>query len=122
MPRVSVIIPIFNSERYLSPAIQSIRSQRFADFELILLDDGSDDQSVEIAKCAAKEDPRVVCVRGDHRGVGYQRNAGVELAKAEFIAMMDSDDISLPDRLACQVRHLDDHPECCADRHRGHAH
>ena len=114
MPRVSVIIPIFNSERYLSEAIASIRSQRFDDFELILLDDGSEDRSVEMARRAAKEDPRVIFVKSDHRGVVYQRNAGVELAKAEFIAMMDSDDIALADRLACQVRHLEVHPECCA--------
>jgi glycosyltransferase involved in cell wall biosynthesis len=114
MPRVTVVIAIFNSERYLSQSIQSIRSQRFDDFELILLDDGSDDQSVEIARCAAKEDPRVILVKGDHRGVVHQRNAGVELAKAEFIAMMDSDDIALADRLALQVRHLEAHPDCCA--------
>jgi glycosyltransferase involved in cell wall biosynthesis len=114
MPRVSVVIPIFNSERYLPEAIASIRSQRFDDFELILLDDGSADGSVEIARHAAKEDARVICVEGDHRGVVCQRNAGVELAKAEFIAMMDADDIALADRLACQVRHLEDHAECCA--------
>jgi glycosyltransferase involved in cell wall biosynthesis len=114
MPRVSVIIPIFNSERYLSQAIRSIRSQQFGDFELLLLDDGSEDRSVEIARGAAKEDPRVIFVKGDHRGVVFQRNAGVELARAEFIAMMDSDDIALADRLACQVRHLEVDPECCA--------
>ena len=114
MPRVSVIMPIFNAERHLSQAIASIRSQRFDDFELILLDDGSEDRSVEMARRAAKEDPRVIFVQGDHRGVVCQRNAGVELAKAEFIAMMDSDDIALADRLACQVRHLEVHPECCA--------
>jgi glycosyltransferase involved in cell wall biosynthesis len=69
---------------------------------------------VEIARRAVKEDPRVILVKGEHRGVVYQRNAGVELAKAEFIAMMDADDIALADRLARQVRHLEVHPECCA--------
>jgi len=107
-------MPIFNAERHLLQAIQSIRSQRFDDFELILLDDGSEDRSAEMARRAAKEDLRVIFVEGDHRGVVCQRNAGVELAKAELIAMMDSDDIALADRLTCQVRHLEAHPECCA--------
>ena len=75
MPRVSVIIPIFNSERYLSQAIQSIRFQRLGDFELLLLDDGSEDRSVELARCAAKEDRRVIFIKGYDRGVVYQRNA-----------------------------------------------
>jgi glycosyltransferase involved in cell wall biosynthesis len=74
-PLVSVIIPIFNCEQYLPEAIASIRSQRFDDFELILLDDGSADGAVEIGRHAAEEDARVNCAQGDHRGVVYQRNA-----------------------------------------------
>jgi glycosyltransferase involved in cell wall biosynthesis len=62
MPRVSVIIPIYNSERYLSQAIQSVQSHTFDDIEILLLDDGSQDGSIEIATKAAKEDPRVIFI------------------------------------------------------------
>jgi glycosyltransferase involved in cell wall biosynthesis len=114
MPRVSVVIPIFNCERYLAQAIQSVRSQLFDDFELLLLNDGSEDRSAEMAAQAARNDRRIVFVNGEHRGVVYQRNLGMELATAEFVAMMDSDDISLPDRLAHQVRFLESCPDCVA--------
>src|SRR5262245_44676004 len=106
MPRVSVVIPIFNSERYLSQAIGSILRQTYSDFEVLLLDDGSSDGSAEIAQKAAARDPRVVFVNGGHLGVVHWRNAGVDMAKSEFVAMMDSDDISAHDRLAYQVQFL----------------
>ncbi len=114
MPRVSVILPVFNRERYLPQAIQSVLSQSFADFELLLLNDGSDDRSGEIAAQAAKVDSRAVLVEGPRRGVVYQRNLGVKMAKADLIALMDSDDISLSDRLASQVRFMEGRPECVA--------
>lgn len=114
MPRVSVLIPVFNRERYLAQAIQSVLSQSFADFELLLLNDGSDDRSGEIAAHAAKMDNRVVLVDGPRHGVVYQRNLGVKMAKANLIALMDSDDISLPGRLASQVLFMEARPECVA--------
>ncbi|MBE0540489.1 MAG: glycosyltransferase [Verrucomicrobia bacterium] len=113
-PRVSVITPIFNTEAYLFKAIDSILRQTFLDFELLLLDDGSSDRSVEIARQAATRDSRIVFVNGGRRGVVHARNLGVEMARGELVAMMDSDDIASLDRLACQVRFLDAHPECCA--------
>jgi glycosyltransferase involved in cell wall biosynthesis len=114
MPRVSVIIPVFNCERYLATAIQSVLSQSFDDFELLLLNDGSDDRSGEIAAQAARNDRRIVLAGGPHRGVVCQRNRGVEMAKAELIAWMDSDDISLPERLDRQVRFFESCPACVA--------
>jgi glycosyltransferase involved in cell wall biosynthesis len=114
MPRISVIMPVFNAERYLSAAVDSILSQTYGDFELLLFDDGSTDQSSKIAQKAAARDTRVILVNGGHRGVVHWRNAGVDMAKSEFVAMMDSDDISAHDRLAYQVQFLEAHPKCCA--------
>jgi glycosyltransferase involved in cell wall biosynthesis len=104
-------MPLFNCEKYLGQAIQSVRSQLFDNFELLLLNDGSEDRSAEIAAEAANNDRRIVFVNGEHRGVVYQRNLGLELARAEFVAMMDSDDISLPNRLACQLRFFEGSPD-----------
>jgi glycosyltransferase involved in cell wall biosynthesis len=113
MPRISVVLPIFNSERYLSEAVDSILAQTFEDFELLLFDDGSTDGSSKIAQEAAARDTRVILVRGDHRGYVSWLNTGVEMAKAEFIARMDADDIASHDRFERQVEFLEKHPECC---------
>ncbi len=107
-------MPVFNAEAYLVKAIDSVLRQTFGDFELLLLEDGSVDRSAEIARHAAEQDSRVVLMNGDHRGVVHQRNTGVRLAQGELIAMMDSDDISLPNRFCSQLSYLDSHPECCA--------
>lgn len=114
MSRVSVVMPIYNSERYLLKAIRSIQWQTFGEFELLLLDDGSNDGSPEIAKACANQDSRIVFVAGNHRGVVAGRNAGVDLAKNDLVAMMDSDDVSLPTRLSSQLQYMEAHPECCA--------
>jgi glycosyltransferase involved in cell wall biosynthesis len=106
-------MPIFNAERYLAEAIESILCQTYENFELLLLDDGSSDQSAEIAERFAAKDQRVVFVRGDHKGVVYWRNFGCEAARGEFVAMMDADDISAVGRFEAQVCFLDGHPECC---------
>ncbi len=113
MPRVSVIMPVYNCERYLSEAIGSVLRQSFTDFELLVLDDGSVDRSVEIARQAAEKDARISIVKGHHRGVVACRNAGLDMAQGDLIAMMDADDIALPDRFARQVRFLDTNSECC---------
>ena len=105
-------MPVYNAERYLSQAIESILGQSFRDFELLILDDGSSDKSTEIARAAAKRDSRAIFVNGGHHGVVYWRNAGVDQARGEYLAMMDADDISLPDRLTRQVQFLDAHPGC----------
>ncbi|MCW5554725.1 MAG: glycosyltransferase [Verrucomicrobiae bacterium] len=113
MPRVSVIMPVYNCERYLSEAIGSMVQQSFTDFELLVLDDGSVDRSVEIARQAAERDTRITLVKGPHRGVVSCRNAGLDMAKGDLIAMMDADDIALPDRFARQVHFLDANSEYC---------
>jgi glycosyltransferase involved in cell wall biosynthesis len=114
MPRVSVIIPVFNSERYLAEAVESILTQTFRDFEVLLLDDGSTDGSVTIAQQLAARDGRVRLINGGHHGVVHWRNVGLNEAKGEYVAMMDSDDVAVAERLARQVEFLDANPECGA--------
>ena len=109
-PQVSVVIPVWNGERHLKQAIESILGQDFADFELIVIDDGSTDCSAEIVSAFANE-PRVVLHKQANAGVVAARNAGLRLAKAEFVAFLDADDIALPGRLARQVAFLRANPE-----------
>jgi glycosyltransferase involved in cell wall biosynthesis len=114
MPRISVLLPVCNSEAYLAQAIASVVQQTFTDFELFILDDGSEDGSLAIARQMAAKDSRVVCVTGDHRGIVHQLNLGIDMAQGEYIARMDADDVSLPNRFAAQVNFLDRHAQCCA--------
>ena len=111
-PKVSVIMPVYNRERYLAEAIASILGQTFADFEFIIVDDGSSDGSPEIIQHFAQRDKRIVPVMLDKNvGNASARNRGIERAKGEYLAAMDSDDISLPDRLRCQAQFLDANPK-----------
>lgn len=112
MPKVSVLLPVYNAEDYLEEAANSILKQSFTDFELILIDDGSTDSSNVIMKSLARRDDRVVLAKNKYtKGVAGALNTGLDLAQADYIARMDSDDISLPQRLATQVAFLDQHPQ-----------
>jgi glycosyltransferase involved in cell wall biosynthesis len=113
-PRVSGHMPVYNSERYLDEAVGSIRAQTFEDWELIVIDDGSTDGSLAVLERHADADPRVRLFSRDNRGIGVTRNECLGLARGEFFAAMDSDDISYPERLARQVEYLDSHPACVA--------
>jgi len=109
--QVSVVMPIFNSGRSLSQAIDSIRTQTFSDWELLALDDGSEDDSLEIARLAADADPRVKSIPLEHTGLVGTLNRGLELASGDLVARMDADDISCPDRLEKQVAFLERYPD-----------
>lgn len=112
-PKVSVVIPVYNRERYLAEAIDSVLAQTFADFELLIVDDGSQDRTVEIAK--SYRDPRIRIVQHErNQGVAAARNTGVTQARGTYVAFQDSDDIAYPDRLARQVAFLDSHPDYAA--------
>lgn len=114
VPRVTVLMPVFNTARYLSAAIESILAQTFEDFEFVIVDDGSTDGSGEIAARHAREDSRIRLVRQQNRGVSAASNAGVAVARGELVARFDADDLSLPDRLAVQVDYMDRHPDVLA--------
>lgn len=125
-PRVSVVLPCYNGERYLREAIQSILDQTLADFELIVVDDGSTDGSPAILADMARADPRIRIVTQANGGIVAALNAGIDHARGPYIARMDADDVSFPDRLAFQAKWLDDHPgtvlvggQAVADRHPG---
>jgi len=109
-PRVSIVLPVHNGARYLALAVDSMLAQTFDDFELLLLDDGSSDNSLAIAKSYAARDPRVQVHALAHRGLSATLNDGLVLARAPLIARMDSDDIAWPERLALQVAFLDANP------------
>jgi glycosyltransferase involved in cell wall biosynthesis len=109
MPKVSVILTIYNQAKFLRDAVSSVLGQSFADFELIAIDDGSEDESFEIL--ASFSDPRVRRVRQENRGVAAARNRGFKLSKGAYINFLDGDDYFGPDKLARQVEVLDSSPE-----------
>jgi glycosyltransferase involved in cell wall biosynthesis len=94
---ISVIMPVYNAEKFLKRSIDSILSQTEEDFELIIVNDGSTDASEEII--LSYSDPRIVYVKQENQGVAAARNKGLDIARGEFIAWQDADDISLPIRL-----------------------
>lgn len=109
-PKVTVLMSVYNGEKYLREAIDSILSQTFRDFEFLIINDGSTDTSVEIIN--AYTDPRIQLVHNDSNlGQAATMNRGLDLAHGEYIARMDCDDISLSMRLEKQVRFMDENPE-----------
>lgn len=100
MPKISIIVPVYKSEKLLVRCINSILSQNFSDFELILVNDGSPDDCPKICDDFAKYDKRVVVIHKKNGGVSSARNKGIELAKGEFITFIDSDDYILPNMLS----------------------
>ena len=109
-PKVTVLMPVYNCMQYLREAIESILNQTFTDFEFLIIDDGSIDKSVEIIK--SYNDSRIrLEENGQNLGLITTLNKGLDLAKGEFIARMDADDISMPERLAKQVALMDHYQE-----------
>src|SRR5215203_3519697 len=98
MPAISVILACYNTERYLASAVESVLAQRYNDFELILIDDGSTDASPQICKELAANDPRIRLVSRPNKGLTKTLNEGLSLATAPLVARMDADDLSLPQR------------------------
>ncbi len=109
-PRVSILMPVYKTAPFLREAMDSMLSQTFSDFELIVLDDCSPDDAEAILDTYT--DPRIVRYRGEKNvGLSNVLNVGIGLARGKYIARMDSDDISLPERLQIQVDYLETHPE-----------
>ncbi len=110
-PIVSVVMCVYNGERYLTAAVDSILGQTMRDFEFVIVDDGSTDGTGAILRRYAETDDRVRVATRPHRGLIESLNDGCGLARGRYIARMDADDIALPDRLAKQVAFLDEHSE-----------
>lgn len=112
MVKVSIIMGIYNCEQTLRESIDSILKQTYTDWELIMCDDGSSDQTFEIAQEYARQDVRIKVLKNDmNKGLAYSLNVCLKEAKGEYIARMDGDDISLPTRLEKQVAYLEQHRE-----------
>lgn len=106
LPKVTVLMPVYNGERFLREAIESILNQTFTDFEFLIINDGSTDRSVEIIN--SYKDPRIRLVHNERNiGLVPTLNKGLDLSRGQYIARMDCDDISLPDRLQKQVAYMD---------------
>ena len=109
-PTLSILMPVYKTAPYLQEAIDSMLSQRFSDFELIVLNDCSPDDAEEILD--RYDDPRIVRYRGEkNQGLANVLNVGMDMAGGRYIARMDSDDISLPERFETQVNYLESHPD-----------
>lgn len=113
-PAVSVIMAVYNGQRYLAEAIDSILAQTFTDFEFIIIDDGSSDQSGRILSDYAAKDPRIRPFTRPNRGLTCSLNEAIRLSRGHYIARMDADDVALPNRFELQVKYLDENPCCVA--------
>ncbi|HBR15685.1 MAG TPA: hypothetical protein DD723_09160 [Candidatus Omnitrophica bacterium] len=110
MPKVSVIIPTYNRSDFIGRAIESVLKQTFQDYEIIIVDDGSTDETREIVLWLSKVNDKIKYFYQPNKGVSAARNRGLEEAKGEFIAFLDSDDSWAPEKLALQVKILEEHP------------
>lgn len=111
-PVISVLMPVYNAERYVAEAVDSILAQTFTDFEFSIIDDGSTDSSLEILQRYARKDARIILRSRPNTGYVVTLNEMLATARGEFIARMDADDISLPHRFARQLAHLQSNPSC----------
>jgi len=110
-PRITVLMPVYNAERYLRESIDSILNQTYRNFEFLIIDDGSTDRSVEIIR--SYNDPRIRFVQNERNlGISETLNRGIDLSTTDLIARMDADDISYPKRLQRQYEHMIVHPDC----------
>lgn len=107
MSKISVVMSVYNGEKYLKQAVRSILSQTYKDFEFIIINDGSTDSSSVILGELARQDSRVRLVSRENKGLIYSLNEGVKLAQGEYIARMDADDISMPERLEKQLKYAE---------------
>jgi glycosyltransferase involved in cell wall biosynthesis len=110
-PQISVIMSVYNGSRYLSESIESIRNQTFTDWEFIIINDGSTDNSESIVQGWQKQDERIKLISREHKGLTISLNQGLSYAQGQYIARMDADDIALPHRFAKQVAFLDENPD-----------
>src|SRR5437867_1168505 len=109
-PVLTVLMPVYNASKHLREAIESILGQTFTDFEFLIIDDGSTDNSIEIIR--SYNDPRIRFLVNEHNlGISATLNKGIELSSTELIARMDADDLSYPDRLQQQYDYFQQYPE-----------
>jgi len=111
LPVISVLMPVYNAEKFLKEAIESILRQTFTSFEFIIINDGSTDSSLEIIEEFAKRDSRIKYINRKNKGLIESLNEGIEISQGKYIARMDSDDVSFPKRLEVQYEFLEQNSE-----------
>ncbi|MCF3623160.1 glycosyltransferase family 2 protein, partial [Planktothrix agardhii] len=109
MPKISVIIPVYNGEKTIQKTIESVLQQTWQDFELIVINDGSQDATLEIL--SSIQDPRLRILSYSNAGLASSRNRGITEATGEYISFLDADDLWTPDKLEAQFQALEEHPE-----------
>ena len=111
-PMISVVMPVYNAEKYVAEAVESILQQTYTDFEFIIIDDCSTDNSYGILQTYAAKDIRIRLFKNDvNNKLPKTLNFGIAQSNGKYIARMDADDISLPERFAKQVEFMESHPE-----------
>lgn len=113
-PRISVLMPVYNAERYLAASLESILSQSMKDFEFVIVNDGSKDGSLNILKSYAEKDSRIRLISRPNTGIVGALNDGLAICQGEFIARMDGDDKAMPDRLEKQLAFMQANPKLVA--------
>ncbi len=112
VPKVSVVMSVYNGEKYVCEAIDSILGQTFSDFEFIIIDDGSIDNSGEIIR--SFKDNRIILIQQDNHGMAASWNRGIDISRGKYIARMDDDDVSMPNRFREEVAYLEGNNEYVA--------
>jgi glycosyltransferase involved in cell wall biosynthesis len=108
-PQITVLMPAYNAENYIAEAISSVLKQSFADFELLIVNDGSSDKTVKIIQ--SFKDSRIVLIQQENKGISAALNSGLKHSRAQYIARFDADDICYPERLKVQYDFITAHPE-----------
>ena len=109
-PIVTVFIPCYNAEKFISETIESVLAQTYQNFEILIIDDGSTDNSRKIIEEYAHKDARIRSLYNEgNKGVGYTRNRGIKEARGKYLAVMDADDVAVPNRLEKEIQYLEEH-------------
>jgi glycosyltransferase involved in cell wall biosynthesis len=109
IPKITVLMPAYNADKYIADAIASVLEQTFTDFELLIVNDGSTDNTVDVI--SSFDDPRIVAIYQDNKGVAIALNTGLKYARAPYVARFDADDICYPERLQLQYDFMTANPE-----------
>lgn len=106
--KISVIIPVYNAERYVGNCIESVEAQSYTDWQLILVDDGSKDRSLEVCRHYADQDNRILVIHQENAGPGIARNTGIAQASGDYVVFVDSDDYIEPEYFRLLSQHDED--------------
>ena len=109
---ITVLLAVYNGQEYLRAAIESVLGQTFPNFEFLIIDDGSIDGSLNIVREYARRDGRIRIITRPNKGLTNTLNEGISLARGEYLARMDADDICMPRRFERQLGYMKDHPDC----------